>query len=383
MPVFTITRPGDTWDAIARDHIGHNYTRHDLQDLITANEPSIYYWNLRYQLSGARRLEPHSELPEYRALCLPQNYRSFTSHSESLLRLLDSMPVTSRRRLSCLERAGISPHYAVAAANVAQQVWRESKKPEQDSAVPEWAKYGIGSAITAYEKASELGKEDIEAIIKTLKSLEAKLKPWGRSGGAAFKEDVQHAYTQAAQALNKSIGKWAVQRTPYLMETQDKLLRQSRKAGILGRGIVIISEENLWQIRQMLEFFKWAPAASWGADLSIAGISVMMAFDNHENVGHAALEAGVDIFGWRTGSKFGLYAFKEVLPELASRAIPAIMESSIAGDTSLALIGVAAGMAMAPEWLIVLGGVALGATAAYFSSKLLEGIEKIYEEYRF
>jgi hypothetical protein len=377
MPTLTLTRPGDTWHAIALEHYGYNYDYRDLQDLLSANGQSIYFWNRNYQLQSFSRRDLFCSLPEYRAIWLPQNNRDLTGYDEALVRRLDSMSLRARYNLAQLEEAGINPNYALAATQFSLQVQKHSAKKSDIN--DQAQKLSIAMSLAIADETGDQIRDNVEELLKKIRVLnKAAVK---NAASKLFNDEVQAAYNDATAALNRGTMKLANRLVGFKLDTQANIMKAARNAYYFRRlrGFSVMSLEAMENLSGLSRFLNvMFPFGMVGVDVLLAIVEMMEAHGRNEDWEDVGVKSIGEITGTIVGNRYIWPSLKQHLPELIRNALPNLAKSEVA-DSGLTLLGIAdagelgiAALATAEFWIPIIIGAAVIVGSGYLFKNTAE-----------
>lgn len=351
--MYTITRPGDSWHQIAQRHYGLNFTHQHVQDLLCANDSSLFYWNRDYQLQNGYLHDIYCPLPEYRGIYLPYNGSVLTSHTESILRTLDSAPQVARENIAALQQLRVSPHYAAAAVDVTQavktQLGEKHGEAEEETLASEFTSEGalrelIGQSI-------EQPNESVQEAAHAIEDLSE--KRFGSMIGSVSDEELAAAHSRANLAVNKAVFKTAMFRPAFNLE---RSIRSADLNFVFGEsntsGFFLTDEEDVQRITQRaMVLGRMGTGFKYADGLFRVGIVIKVAYDGGDWKREAGRQ-GADY----AGGKAGGYAAKKII----EKTVESVSKFKF-GGTALEGGEAAEGLATGAE---VMEGVALVAEGA-------------------
>lgn len=267
---YTLTRPSDTWDKIARSYYGSQYTSEDMQHLLSANKESMdYYWPTTPIRMG-NQYDIYCHLPEYRAIWFPPKYCATYAHHRPVLRQLDSAPLHSRQMLALLGQNNVNPHYALAAVMVAEQT--QSKLAQNSPQEPSTA------SRTAKPASFALASKSIERVGESFDKFVESIQHLNHVGNTlrlatnpiAAKAELKTAYTEASRLANQLVAKVATQLTNFTLDSQKNLIRGARGAHYFpNRMFSVTSGDMMDDLLHMTKCFRVSKFLPGGLEIAI------------------------------------------------------------------------------------------------------------------
>lgn len=211
-----ITRKGDTWMSIAKNHFGLNCRENDFLSLINANRDRYVQVRSPRDLLNCSHYKPYYSLEPYRAIWLPESYSPLPGYSRTYLESLNYMLYDQRKKISDIQESGIGVQHAVAAVEVMQLLKKKLDSHKEDventSSTIDNINTFIGTAIDAR----------IEEVEKSIKNLNKVLTIYSHTPIEKFRaireNELYDAWYDAMDNLNNEFHFSAIKKVPELMD---------------------------------------------------------------------------------------------------------------------------------------------------------------------